>query len=437
MKKLTILVSVIFIFSLTANAQGWLKSLGEKAKNAVKNAVENKVEQKADETANKAMDKAEDSVTKKGKNKKTDDEEENTSKSSKKKSKTQEDVSGDDEVASPSLQSYSKYDFVPGDKVIFFSDFSNTEVGDFPMEWNTDGGGEVVKTNLYDGKWLKYVGEKYIWTDDLLKLPENYTVEFDIVPIKGEEGSMAGWEFRLMQAINAKAWDGGAVPGKAGFAFGYEYYGRPYYRAYDNELDGNFWDMKGDSENKDFWEKENQKYHIAIWVQKTRIRVYAANGKMFDLPKAIPDSKTKFDRIRFDAGAAMISNVRIAVGAPDMRSKLITEGKLVSYGIYFDVNKADVKPESYGTLKEIVQVLKDNPDVRVKITGHTDSDGDDASNLDLSKRRGAAVKDALVKDFGIDASRLESDGAGETQPIAKNDTPANKALNRRVEFVKL
>jgi outer membrane protein OmpA-like peptidoglycan-associated protein len=82
-------------------------------------------------------------------------------------------------------------------------------------------------------------------------------------------------------------------------------------------------------------------------------------------------------------------------------------------------------------------VLKENPAVRVKILGHTDSDGADAANLDLSKRRGASVKEELVKNFGIDDSRLESDGLGETKPVAPNDTQTNKALNRRVEFIKL
>ena len=120
-----------------------------------------------------------------------------------------------------------------------------------------------------------------------------------------------------------------------------------------------------------------------------------------------------------------------------MRSKLITEGKLVSYGIYFDVNKDVVKPESYGTLKAIADVLKENPAVRVKIVGHTDGDGADKSNLDLSKRRGESVKTELTKIFAIDASRLEFDGMGESKPIAPNDTQANKALNRRVEFIKL
>lgn len=96
-----------------------------------------------------------------------------------------------------------------------------------------------------------------------------------------------------------------------------------------------------------------------------------------------------------------------------------------------------MKPESYGTLKEIAKVLTENAGVRVKIVGHTDSDGADAANLDLSKRRSASVKNELVKNFGIDASRLESDGMGRTQPVAPNDTPVNKAMNRRVELIKL
>jgi outer membrane protein OmpA-like peptidoglycan-associated protein len=120
-----------------------------------------------------------------------------------------------------------------------------------------------------------------------------------------------------------------------------------------------------------------------------------------------------------------------------MRSKLITEGKLVSYGIYFDVNKDVVRSESFGTIKQIADVLKENADVKIKIVGHTDSDGDDKSNLDLSKRRAASVKSVLVKEFGIDASRIETDGKGENEPVAKNDSVINKALNRRVEFIKL
>ncbi len=151
---------------------------------------------------------------------------------------------------------------------------------------------------------------------------------------------------------------------------------------------------------------------------------------------------TKFNRfcIRLPRGASYgsyLSNIRITDASPDMRNKLMTEGKLVSYGIYFDVNKDIVKPESYGTLKEIASVLNEVPDVKVKIVGHTDADGDDTKNMDLSKRRSASVKAELGRSFGVNGDRLITDGMGESQPVAPNDSPVNKALNRRVEFIKL
>ena len=133
----------------------------------------------------------------------------------------------------------------------------------------------------------------------------------------------------------------------------------------------------------------------------------------------------------------MISNLKITTAAPDTRSKLITEGRLTPYGITFDSGKASIKPESYGTLNDIATVLKENPGVSVKIVGHTDSDGDDALNLDLSRRRAESVKNELVSKFGLDASRMQTEGAGESKPVAPNDSPANKAMNRRVEFIKL
>ncbi len=335
------------------------------------------------------------------------------------------------------LQSFSKYDFVPGEKVIFFEDFTQDAIGDFPALWNTNGSAEVVTTNLYPGNWLKFSTREAIWTDQLLTLPDNYTIEFDIIPIKGEQGGMKGYSFRLMQSINAKAFDHGSVPGKAGFCFNVAYYGNTSYSTYINSDEGAGLALSGSKEEEMYKQKENVKYHIAVWVQKARIRLYQDQNKLFDLPKAFPVSSVKMDRIRFEEGAAMITNIRFAVGAPDTRNKLITEGRLVTYGIYFDVNKDIVKPESYGTLKEIATALNENPDVRVKIIGHTDSDGADAANLDLSKRRADSVKNELAKTFGIDASRIETEGMGESKPIAPNDTPVNKALNRRVELIKL
>jgi outer membrane protein OmpA-like peptidoglycan-associated protein len=309
----------------------------------------------------------------------------------------------------PGLQSYSKYDFIPGEKIVFFDDFSQDVVGDFPALWNTNGTAEVVTTNLYPGNWMKFDGMGSIWTDQLLTLPENYTIEFDIVPTKGSDGRIRGYHFLLMQAKIVKAFDGGGLPGQAGFDFCCDY-GNPTYKTYINSEEGHDLGLSGSKGDIQYYEKLDQKYHIALWVQKGRVRLYQDQNKLFDLPRAFSLPSVKMDRIRFEEGTAMVTNISLAVGAPDMRNKLITEGKLVSYGIYFDVNKDVVKPESYGTLKEITSILNENPNVKVKIVGYTDSDGANTANLDLSKRRGVSVKNELVKTFGIDVSRLESDG---------------------------
>src|SRR5690606_29628849 len=154
--------------------------------------------------------------------------------------------------------------------------------------------------------------------------------------------------------------------------------------------------------------------------------LYINEKKIFDLPRALePDAVLTLLRFHtwgtiLEEDVLLISNLRIAVGAPDMRSKLITEGKFVTQGILFDVNSDKIKPESYGTLKNIADVLKENAGVKVKIVGHTDSDGDDAANLVLSKQRAASVKNTLSSEYGIETSRLETDGLGESAPIADN-----------------
>jgi outer membrane protein OmpA-like peptidoglycan-associated protein len=182
--------------------------------------------------------------------------------------------------------------------------------------------------------------------------------------------------------------------------------------------------------------------HVSIWRQRQRVRVYLNQEKVWDVPRALATSAKLNSLLFFVPGSVdanneyYLANVRVATGAPDTRNKILTEGKWVSHGILFDVNSDRLKGESYGSLKEIANVLTENADVKVQIVGHTDSDGDEAANLDLSRRRAASVKTALSTQFGIDAGRLDTDGRGESQPVDKNDTPAGKANNRRVEFIK-
>ncbi len=437
MKTLDGVFLSVFSLGLAINGSAQIINVPKR----VETKTVNRVNQNIDKGIDKGLDAVEDGVT--GKNKKNDKDQTGTPETGKADQKKSADVpSTESKSENPqeqtSLQLYSKYDFIPGETVIFYDDFSQDAIGDFPALWNTNGSAEVVTTNLYPGQWMKFVMNECVWTDALLNLPDNYTIEFDIVPIGGLEGDrMSGWNMRLMQSKNAKAWDGGSAPGKGGFKFGIEYFGRPGYSTWLYGDECMAAKISGFKEGDEFKEKINTKYHIAIWVQKSRVRLYQNQNKLFDAAKAFPTGCVKPDRLRFEYGAAMITNVRIAVGAPDMRNKLMTDGKLVTYGIYFDVNKDVVKPESYGTLKSIADILNEVPDVKVKILGFTDSDGADAANLDLSKRRAAAVKNELVKSFNVKGDRLVTDGLGEGQPVAPNDTPANKALNRRVEFIKM
>ncbi len=435
MKKVLILLGFCLLFTTQADAQKWLNKLGNAAKEAAKNTVERRVEQKSEEVTGKALDKAEESVTNDSKKKKTtpgDEEEGEAIMEDRRESSSGNSSQGTAQGTPQKLAGTSQYDFVPGDKIIFFDDFSQDAVGDFPALWTTNGSGEVKTVNIAPGKWFHMNGEDavYCYTRSL-DLPDNFIVEFDVIP---DEEYRYGIQFTLYQdkTEEAKELNDDLYPGESGLHvdLGYDNWNTKGYKDTEDWITGQA------TRNPVIREKEN---HVIIWVQKRRVRIYHQNAKVLDMPTNIYPG-VKFNRMRFSGwdrySAPYVTNLKITTASPDTRSKLITEGKLVTYGITFDVNKADVKPESYGTLKSIADVLKENGPVRVKIVGHTDSDGDDAKNMELSQRRAQSVKSELVSKFGIDASRIETEGAGETTPVAPNDTPANKALNRRVEFVK-
>ncbi|MBV5313074.1 MAG: OmpA family protein [Prolixibacteraceae bacterium] len=420
----------VFFICLAFNQVNAQIDVSGKVKNQTNNRANNKVDQGIDQ----GLDAVENGVKDLFKKKKKPAEEDQPAEQTAEEEKPEpQDVKPAKETK-PSLQSYSKFDFIPGEKVIFYDDFTESAVGDFPSAWNTNASGEVVTTNLYPGNWFKMLGEGCIALDEGIKLPDNFTIEYDVITYPKEEDNTAfEFGFYLYSAENPKDMnEGGAVPGLKGgikMSFGY----RGTYSAYDETG----YTISG--EKDDAVMEAGKKYRLSFWVQKTRLRVYLDQVKIFDLPKVFK-AGFKCNQMRFElweSGNPMITNFRIAAGLPDTRNKLLTEGKLVTYGIYFDVNKDIVKPESYGTLKDIATILNEVPNVKVKIFGHTDSDGDDAKNMDLSKRRAASVKAELVKSFGVKADQLETDGLGETKPVAPNDTPVNKALNRRVEFIKL
>lgn len=384
----------------------------------------------------KLLDKAKDKV-----NKKVDDV--TAGKTDKPASETKETSSSGAETPSTepaSFKTYSKFDFVPGEKVIGFEDFSTGNIGDFPAGWNTDASAEIVTVDGKPGRWL-WITKRGVFTPEFpAPFPNDFTFEFDLLhgsPISGANFTVCIAELSkpdqpqyyhnstnmfLIELNNANT---GTTSGGTRF----------------NGRKNSNTDIQNSADAPMLNDKNNP-VHIAIWRQKERVRVYVNEQKLWDIPKAA-NKEGKYNAIIFTVIYAeevvkhFIGNLRLAIGAPDTRNKFLTQNKWVTHGILFDVNSDKIKPESYGTLKEMANVLKEFPDLKVKIIGHTDADGTDVSNLDLSKRRAGAVKTSLANEFGIEDNRMEADGKGEGEPIDKNDTPAGKANNRRVEFIKV
>ena len=112
----------------------------------------------------------------------------------------------------------------------------------------------------------------------------------------------------------------------------------------------------------------------------------------------------------------------------------VLEGRIVTNNIHFEVNSAEIIPRSYAEVKRFADMMQEHPDKSFEIVGHTDDQGADDYNLDLSKQRSESVKKALIE-MGISADRLTTNGFGESQPLAENGTPEGRAKNRRVEFI--
>jgi len=390
--------------------------------------VKKKTEEKVKEQTDKAIDDALE------KDEKTEED------SVKKVESTDESKPSSTENVSPGkeLKSYSKFDFVPGENVLFFEDFSQDNVGDFPALWNTNSSGEVVTFNNYPGHWFQ-IGNNGVFLPDIAgTFGENFTIEFDIIYTGSTQFGFPDFVIEFISGKQENEALDAYIAGNGGCGFRIGAHGNKVY----NWKDRNWGDIDNNKVSDFLYKNLSEKVHVSFSFQKQRVRQWLNEEKIYDLPKLL-SAGVIIDRIRFTTWQTNeqipylnITNLRVAVGAPDTRNKLLTEGKWVTHGILFDVNSATIKAESYGSLKEIANVLKENADVKVKIVGHTDSDGDENKNLDLSKRRAESVKNTLAKEFGINESRMETDGMGETKPVGKNDTPAGKANNRRVEFIK-
>lgn len=426
--KLTFIAFILAIVS-SVNAQVI------NPKETAKRKVEDRTNRKADETMDKGLDKLEEGIGSifKRKDKKSKDEKSDTSTNS---SDTGNGSNSNSNRSSGSAKSNSKFDFEPGNKVLYFDNFQRLNIGDFPAEFNTNASGEVVNVNGKQGKWLSMTKNGFFIPESIKELPDNFTLEFEVGLIGNPGNNYSGLGINFATEKNHLFKD---VLFDWGASLLYLHPGADLTMVQilpssgENEINNEI--------PMPQWSQNGKRFaKIALWRQKGRLRVYVNEDKLVDMPRFFAENKPyhlAFFRRFFDDCELVMTNIRYAVAGEDTRSKLITEGKLVTNGILFDVNSDNIKPESGAVLKEIANTLQENPTVRVKIIGHTDSDGDANANLILSQKRALAVKNALINFYGISAARMETDGKGESQPVQSNNTTSGKAQNRRVEFVRL
>jgi len=409
MKKILFTICVLIIIGSQMMAQSWLEKMGNRVKEKAVEKVEQRIENKVDEAMDKGLDKTEDAI-KKGQKKKQTESTDQTEK--------EEDTEQATPPETPSAKqktdiSYTKYDFIPGNELIFEDDLKNEQKGEFPSKWElVEGNAEIAQINGENA--LAIVDYTYItplFKDKSFGLPDEFTLEFDVF-IDGNDGENAIEFLNSSDETIAQSlfW-------KEGDRFIFK------------------WNItENEKTSEDIYDNSQGWHHYALSFNKRAMKVYMDSKRVAN----IPNMNGKPVKVKFFARGNVfhIKNIRIAKGAVPLYDKLMTDGKIITYGITFDVGKANIKPQSMGTINDIYSILQKNPDLKFSVEGHTDNTGNAAANLTLSEARAKAVCNKL-QEMGIDASRLAAKGHGMSNPIDNNNTAEGRAKNRRVEFVRI
>lgn len=169
------------------------------------------------------------------------------------------------------------------------------------------------------------------------------------------------------------------------------------------------------------------------------VSVYAAENTFWGFEIKVGKTEAKKGRTYYQVDVTEtkpLQNTLTVVKAEEMNLDLAKTGRVALYGILFDHDKTEIKPESKLALAEIAKLLQQSPGLKLLVVGHTDNQGELQYNQDLSRRRAEAVVKALGATYGIAAERLSAYGVGMLAPTASNDSEEGRAKNRRVELVK-
>jgi outer membrane protein OmpA-like peptidoglycan-associated protein len=320
---------------------------------------------------------------------------------------------------------WENYDFVPGSKVIFYTDFSEDRVGNFARGVKyVSGPVEVVER---DGiKVLRATGPAQFLVPVGKQLPQRFTLEIDaIAPMSGALNRAVSFEGGARWLANEQsatitwnprgAWYEGSGKNMATSKSEIPEAMRPI-------MTGNI-------------------VHLRVLMDSGYFKMYANERRLYNVPEFTfkRDSviRIALEGAEADGMAVYLTGIRVAESETDvLYDALLAKGRWVTQGILFETGKTELRPESRPVLKEIGSTMKKYPDLKILIEGHTDNVGSAASNLALSEGRAAAVKAALVAEFGVTDDRITTKGLGDTKPSVPNTSAAGRAQNRRVEIVK-
>ncbi len=429
----SILIIVIFFFTL--------QSIGQSVGKKVVQKTNKKVDVKIDQTIDKGLNKAEEAIDNlfKKKNEKKSNVDSVNQPEEKHGATNGKEISKEPNRGNQTKPG-SFSDFVPGTTVFFEDRFEKDALADFPAQWNSNGSGKIVTIEGQPGKWLEIEHNTVVNPVMDKTLPENCTIEFDLFLQGSDDRSIPYIQFGLTPMRDLLKEN--------------LFYMNKFFVAIAryNERNGHtveygLKEVIGNKNEFDLPVYTNKVLHVSMTVNKTRVRVYLDKTKIVDLPRALtPELLNNFYFANIYVVPAselgmLLGNLSIASSETDARSLLIKqlmeEGKAVTNDILFDVNSDVIKSESFSVINQFGEALQNNPTLKIKITGHTDSDGVAANNLTLSQKRAAAVKRYLLENYGIAQMRITTDGKGASVPVAPNTTTEEKAKNRRVEFLKL
>lgn len=427
-RVLFILFTLLFVAGTTDVQAQWLKKLEQKAIDRVEDRAKKKVEKKVDD----AFEGAEDAA----KGKKKDGAHDTATDNATGRAEIAEGTGGNQQKGKSLEATYAKCDFVPGDEIIFDDHLAGEQVGEFPSKWDLERGtAEIAKVN---GETVIAMGAADCWIAPLMSdnsksyLGDVFTIEYDMLYDDSEKNGAPRVEIDFMAPDQKR--DNEIFTLSYSFAYDTQDFNVDYVK---NGAEG-VTHKEGAANSGDVAViNDGQWHHFALSFNKRALKIYVDGIRVINIPNAKAGAGwMTFWSDNSNAEKPLhLKNIRIAKGAVPLYDRMMTDGKIITYGITFDVGKSSIKPESMGEISRIVKLMTDNPDLKFSVEGHTDSTGNAASNQTLSEARSKAIVDKLVE-LGISADRLASAGKGQDSPIADNATDEGRAKNRRVEFVK-